>query len=225
MAERAEREPTMEEIVVALRATRRDADRVQPLALARQGRNSRSSRGVASPTDLADLRDGEIDRLLAENTRLNARVVSLLKAIEQDQAFHAEAAAEAAAEPARTDTDREAIGATVRAALEAELNPVLLVLLRMLERQRIGSVRADQDARLRVALSATPEGAPSDWIVDLMRKLDRKAPAQDEPVPAASTMLRRPKLRQRVAEVINAFRSEPYAVAARRRFPPYEEPR
>jgi hypothetical protein len=224
MAERAEREPTMEEIVVALRATRRDADRVQPLALARQGRG-RSSRGLASPTDLADLRDGEIDRLLAENTRLNARIVSLLKAIEQDQAFHAEVAAEAAAEPARTETDREAIATTVRTALEAELSPVLLVLLRMLERQRIGSVRADQDARLRVALSTTPEGAPSDWIVDLMRKLDRKAPAQDEPVPAASTMLRRPKLRQRVAEVINAFRSEPYAVAARRRFPPYEEPR
>jgi len=83
MVQRAEREPSMEEIVVALRETRRDADRMHPFGGATQSRGFRAAKRMQGSTDLADLRDAEIDRLLQENARLNARVVALLKVIEQ----------------------------------------------------------------------------------------------------------------------------------------------
>src|ERR1700722_6445881 len=89
MVQRAEREPSMEEIVVALRETRRDGDRMQPFGGATQSRGFRAAKGVHGSTDLTDLRDTEIERLLEENARLNARVVTLLKVIEQEQAIHA----------------------------------------------------------------------------------------------------------------------------------------
>jgi hypothetical protein len=133
MADRAEREPSMEEIVVALRDTRRGAGRAPPFTVVGEQRGERNAAGSATDaaavsTDIADLRDGEIQRLLAENARLNERVVFLLKVIEREQARNAEYAA--------TNTDRGAISHEVRAALEAELQPVLRVLLRLLEQQR-----------------------------------------------------------------------------------------
>lgn len=126
----------MEEIVVALRETRRAAGRVPPFTVVHGERDANQRTGgaaearnpVARAHDIADLRDGEIQRLLAENANLNQRVVALLKVLEHEQ-------------PANTastvpDTNRDAISGEVRAALEAELRPVLDVLLRLLDALR-----------------------------------------------------------------------------------------
>jgi hypothetical protein len=156
MAERAAREPTPEEIVVALRETRREAVRA-PLVV-----------------DAAELRDGEIARLLADNARLNERVMFLLKVIGHD------------AGPARVEPDRGTIYGELKAALEAELRPVLLVLLRLLEKR-------GPDA------SGRPE-APADWIADLIGRLDREAAATPGALPP------RPKLFGRMARAFKALR-------------------
>jgi hypothetical protein len=53
MVQRAEREPSMEEIVVALRETRRDADRM--FGGTSQQRGFRAAKGMHGSTDLAHL--------------------------------------------------------------------------------------------------------------------------------------------------------------------------
>jgi hypothetical protein len=208
----------MEEIVVALRETKRSADRMLPVAVDGRNRGGRGLRVVDGPTDLTDLRDGEIERLLSENTRLNARVVALLKVIERDQAYHAEVAAEVAAEAEPPEMDGATIQREVRAALEAELSPVLLVLLRLLQKRFADSSPGDGNGGGKEGPPAASEPAPSDWIVDIMRKLDVKAPAPIEAVAARDAMPRRPKLRQCVADVLAAFGLESHAAAARQRF-------
>jgi hypothetical protein len=145
MVEQVELEPTMEEIVVALRETRRGIDRPSPFTLvgghARGSGASDKASGVGkrdttaafpnefASTGIADLRDQEIERLLTENARLNERIMFLLKIIEREQARNAL--------PAAILEDRSMIFQDVKAALEAEIRPVLLVLLRLLEKQRI----------------------------------------------------------------------------------------
>lgn len=219
MVQRAERDPSVEEIVVALRETKRSADRMLPVALTGRPRGSRASRMVGGPTDLIDLRDSEIERLLAENARLNARVVSLLIVLEQEQAYHAEVAAESVP----TEADGAAIQREVKAALEAELRPVLLVLLRLLQK-RFAEPSADgQYTGRKAALSAASEAAPSDWIVDLMHRLNDKAPAPNEPIAEANPTPQRAKLRQCVADVLAAFGFEPHAGTPRQRFTSPEE--
>jgi hypothetical protein len=158
MVERAEREPTMEEIVGALRETRRGAQRVPPFTVV----DSRASGGgaddaaAAGPTGIADLRDGEIQRLLAENAYLNERIIALLKAVERAQS--------PGVQPVPGDAtgaiDRAAIVSGVRAAVAAELRPVLLVLMRLLETARPGR------GTLRPSAAETAPG-DSDGIVDL----------------------------------------------------------
>ena len=219
MVQRAEREPTMEEIVVALRESRRNADRMPPLTIAGPSRGIRTPRAMVGSTDLTDLRDTEIDRLLEENARLNARVIALLKVLEQEQAYHAETTAESAP----TEADGDAICREVRAALEAELNPVLLVLLRLLQKQFAERSPDDQSVVRKLERPAASGATPSDWIVDLMHKLDSKAPAPNETVAAGKHVPRRPKLRQCVADVLNALRFEPHANASRQRFTSPEE--
>jgi hypothetical protein len=178
----------MEEIVVALRETRRGAGRVAPNAPGRHVGGNRSGNVVTYPqnwmADAADLRDNETERLLAENARLNERIIFLLKLIEHEQA---RATARMVAE-----TDRDAIMREVRAALKAELRPSLLVFLRLLEKQL-----ADPDR---------PFGAdaPSAWIVDLIRRLDGDSPrtgGQD------ALVLPEPRLslRQRVGRFFHAL--------------------
>jgi hypothetical protein len=163
MADRTEPDPTMEEIVVALRETRRGAGRMPPLTVVggQPGVNRTSwaaasaANGTAGSIDIAELRDGEIERLLAENARLNERVMFLLKVIEQRQARNAEFAADHAA----IETNRDVNVRDLRAAVEAELRPVLQVMLRLLEKQRGGHEAVDP---------ATPQSPhDADWIVDL----------------------------------------------------------
>ena len=151
MVEQADREPTVQELVGALRETRRSAGRA-PLFTVVGGRSSGDGvigteawNSANRPTDIANLRSGEIERLLAENSRLNDRVVFLLDVIEREQAH---TAPDAALEP-----DRSVIVHDVRAAIEAELRPVLQVLLRLLEKQRDRAPPSDPD-----------------WIVDLDRE-------------------------------------------------------
>ena len=132
MVDRAERDPTMEEIVVALRETRRAAGRAMPFAVVNGSHEAdQAPAGAANARNAADvteLRDGEIQRLLDENAQLNQRVVSLLKVLEHQQARDARYTP--------PDPGHNAISREVTAALKTELRPVLDVLLHVLETLR-----------------------------------------------------------------------------------------
>lgn len=174
--------------MVALRETRRGAGRLppftvvdgQPAGARTSGHAPRGGKGgtarahgaaidasheTAGSTEIADLRGGEIERLLAENVRLNGRIVFLLKVIECEQARSSALTAKLAA----METDR-ARSSDVKAALEAELRPVLLVLLRLLEKRRADpAANGAGHGELDVAHATAPEAALGDahWIVDL----------------------------------------------------------
>jgi hypothetical protein len=246
MVERARREPTMEEIVVALRETTRDADRVHPFAVTAPSRGKRIAKGISggfsgeinNPSDIAELRDGEVERLLQENARLNARVVSLLKVLEHQQAVHAESVIEQTAETTRIEVDRGAVLGLVRTAVEAELAPILLVVLRLLEKRRVdpgvrdsGPGAGNREATRGPGTDPAAYSSPSDWLVDLMRRAEDlrvEDPRQQDGVPpndkvtAAGRMPQRSKLRELMAQVLNALSLEPNADAPRRRYSPDE---
>jgi hypothetical protein len=159
MVDQAEREPTMEEIVVALRETRKGAAPTAPFTVVGGRRGDSQVPDVATDaqsrtagsTDIAALRDSEIERLLADNARLNERVMFLLKVMEREQTRSAQPAPEHAA--------TEAIVDALRSALQAELSPVLQVLLRVLEKQR-----TEPTAREPAWPTARPD---NDGIIDL----------------------------------------------------------
>jgi hypothetical protein len=179
----ADGEPTMEAIVTALRETRRGAGWVPPFTVVggqpgdkqvpgtaprsgEAGGAAAARNATTDLTDIADLRDGEIERLLAENAHLNERVMFLLKVIERVQARNAELAVGHAA----IETDRSATFHDFRAVLEAELRPVLLVLLRLIEKQRADPVARGVDRISREGERPTMEAAAhydADGIVDL----------------------------------------------------------
>ena len=129
-----------------------------------------------------------------------------------------------ATETAPAEVDRDAICREVRAALEAELGPVLVILLRLLQKQHAEAVAGDRDSGPVAQLSARPDSAASDWIVDLMHTLDGKASPPNETATDEEVTQRRPKLRQCVADVLGAFGIESPAVASRRRFTSRERP-
>jgi hypothetical protein len=150
MVETADPEATIEEIVVALRETRQGASKVPPFTVVDGGQPSADNGGAATlrpgsetaaprgqtpevqneiaSTDIGDLRDKEIERLLTENTRLNERIVFLLKVIEREQGRNADNAI--------IKADREVISHDMKIALEAEIRPFLLSLLGLFEKQR-----------------------------------------------------------------------------------------
>ena len=208
MVEKADRDPTMEEIVVALRETRRGAGNPPPLTvvgghamghwsadLTQRAEKRGPARGrggdAQNPADVADLRDQEIERLLAENARLNERVMFLLKIIEREQAANDPAGRSNAMRP-----DRDTVGRDVRAALEAELRPVLLVLLRLLEKQR--NDQSDDAPRHN-----GPEAlvASRGLVAMTNHKPEAEAPVQP---PDAMTLQR--SLLQRMVRALDAFR-------------------
>jgi hypothetical protein len=146
MVDAARHEPTMEEIVVALRETRKGAAGVPALAVV----GGRAGDEPASDeTAVADLRDREIERLLTENARLNERMMFLLKLFEREQVRRA-------ARDMPGETDCAAIACTVRETVETELRPVMLTVLRLLERQRAGA--------------SEPAHHGKSWIVDYDRE-------------------------------------------------------
>jgi hypothetical protein len=204
----------MEEIVVALRETKRRADRtLPPLAIVGRSHGRRALRGAVGSPDLADLRDEEIERLVAENARLNARIVALLKIMEEE----AEKAIQTTHDDRPMELDQEAIGSAVKAAVKAELDPLLDVLLHML------TMRAGRSVSNGEPMSRKPTHAgASDWIVDLMDRLESDAGTPDETGAAPDLPARRNKLRERMADVINAFRVDP--LPPPRRFTPPEGP-
>jgi hypothetical protein len=161
MVDQAEREPTMEEIVVALRETRKGAAPTAPFTVVGGRRGDSQVPDVATDaqsrtagsTDIAALRDSEIERLLADNARLNERVMFLLKVMERGQTRSAQP------EHAPAETDPGAIVDALRSALQAELSPVLQVLLRVLEKQR-----TEPTAREPAWPTARPD---NDGIIDL----------------------------------------------------------
>ena len=190
MIEQSEREATLEEIVVALRATRRgagrgpsftvvggspSANRASSAALDAGVDSARRQHGAsdvqnetAGSTDISDLRDGEIERLLTENARLNERVVFLLKVLDGEQARSTELATVRVA----TEADRGAIADAVSMALEAELRPVLLVLLRLLQKERTHQPAAHAaNGRAAPGPAVIPDvealSRDAGWIVDL----------------------------------------------------------
>lgn len=154
MVEEAKRDPTVQEIVVALRETtfrgkgrgmavvgrRPDDGEHAPALYAARSEDDDKPGAVeykeAAFTDISELRDAEMQRLLAENARLNERVVFLLKVIEREQAARNERR-DAESEPAREE--RQTIISEVKSALEAELRPVLLTVLRLLEQSQLGA--------------------------------------------------------------------------------------
>ena len=174
MVEQAKRDPTMEEIVVALRETRREAGRVPPFTVvggqlagnrvsgaSLRGDDGTVMRGYGAGTDaqngtdgrldIAALRDAEIERLLGENARLNERVVFLLKVIEREQLRNDTVS--------DIETDRAAIVHDVRAAVEAEFRPFLLALMRLLEKRHTDPATAVPQAAPGTARPAVPEAA------------------------------------------------------------------
>src|ERR1700722_15573407 len=221
MVERARREPTMEEIVVALRQTTRDADQVHQLAITGPSRGKRIVSGTNQSIDVVDLRDDEVERLLHEHSRLNARVVSLLKVLEHMQSPHAESAVDQTADTTQTEADRDVIPRAVRTALEAELSPILLVLLRLLERQRANPGAGNREATRAETAPATYPG-PSSWLVNLIQGVEDKAPTPNDNAAAADPMPRRSKLREFMAQVLNGLRLKPYD--AQCRHSTYEDP-
>jgi hypothetical protein len=224
MVERAQREPTMEEIVVALRETTRDADQVLPFAVTGSSPGKRIVTGINEPTDVVSLRDGEVERLLRENARLNARVVSLLKVLEHMQARHVESRVDQTAETTRTEADREAIPRAVRMALEAELGPILLLVLRLLERQRDNRGAGNRETTCGAGPAPAANPGPSGWLVHLMQGVEDKAPAPDDRVTAEYPMPRRSKLRELMVQVLNGLRPEPHADTPRHRYSPHDDP-
>jgi len=235
MVEQAKSDPTVHEIVVALRetATRRNGggtaapvERVEefdrPAASSRRSEPaivSRQSWGEDPPTsvefkqaafaDIAELRDAEMQRLLNENRRLNERVVYLIKVIEREQEARAALMAALDRAEAPRAREREAVGHEVRQAIEAELRPVLLTILQLLEKppaqsgmRRVTSevsvtstsvARAGETRKAKV--DATPDaGYNSSWILDLIQAADRGAgnvPASDTQVEHAVSRLSR----------------------------------
>jgi hypothetical protein len=129
--------------------------------------------------------------------------VFLLKVMERE---HAARAAERAVRRALDETEAGAVFRAMKSALEAELRPVLLVLLRLLERRR--GRPASEGTRRN---GREPAVAPSEWIVDLIRRLDDdgQTPFTQEDV-ATETDRLRPNLRQRMARVRDALRREPH---------------
>lgn len=125
---------------MALRETRQAARRAMPFTVV-GGQNERSPapagaeevrNGVPGATDIAALRDGELQRLLSDNAHLNERIFALLEMLEQ-QRPHQQAHNPT---PSASKADHDAIVREVRTALEAELRPVLDVLLHLLETLR-----------------------------------------------------------------------------------------
>jgi hypothetical protein len=197
---------TVQDIVVALRDTarRRAGDMASTGAATGEGRSDLerdNARGRPQRVDslhkawrgesvadmgVTELRDAEIERLLGENRRLNERVVFLLKVIERDQQVLANERAAAA----QLAEGQEIVARETRAALEAEWRPILVTLLRMLDRREQGQEQeqppargvrrvfgvAKSDTKLggRAGRSETDEhGYDPGWILDLIRSADR----------------------------------------------------
>lgn len=239
MVEQAAREPTMDEIVVALREARRGASGTPSLTVvggqdgANQTADTLLRRNDSAPAhadehdvrtripiDAAALRNQEMERLLTENARLTQRVMFLINIIEQQQPHTATPTpADDTIEAARSAMARE-----VRSALEAELRPLLLAVLRLLEKRQASAVapvgekaappgapRAAPGIRpiKRKAESPATPAVPSEWLLELIGKLDCQddEPAQQQAAPDPRTPEPRPAPRRKFARLFRSVHS------------------
>lgn len=236
MVSYADPETTVDEIVVALREAKRSASGTPSLSvvggqdatnssvteprsvLAKDGitRNHDAPGNLAETirsSDLGTLREEEIARLLAENARLNGRVMSLINVIERERLRSATPATESES----IEATRVTVAQEVRSALEAELRPLLLAVLRLLERRQASPVAqfasnepARQqaarpsnekfmgDTKRKVASSGAPP-MPSEWLLQLIGKLEgqEEERIRDQAIAEPTTVPSRSGLRQR----------------------------
>jgi hypothetical protein len=211
MVEEAKRDPTVQEIVVALRETTfgskgrgsaATARRSEPDERASEQRwairddiGERASVATAprqsAALTAAGLRDAETRRLLDENARLNERVIELLKLLEQEQ----EARTAIEAEVLRAAAERASIASEVRGAVEAQVKPVLLTVLELLQHLQSGAaaprlaVETETAAwRRSIAYRSVEPG-----FVEALRsreatlKVDRVPPETERSAPANTT--------------------------------------
>ncbi len=235
MVEEAKREPTVQEIVVALRETtfrgkgrgisvpnRRVADEFKRTAIPYPARGDEDEKPApieykeAAFPDIADLRDGEMQRLLGENARLNERIVALLKIIEREQIARNEQR-DAEREIAQKSQERQAIVHEVKGTLEAELRPVLLTVLQLLEQpplyggvQRLPTREASFHPQPSVEHREPPNAAPRPARHDVPRDAGRDA-GRPERAPPPHNAERGGYYSGWVPDLIRAAESDPSA--------------
>jgi hypothetical protein len=210
MVNETRRDPTVQEIVVALRETQgRGAMRprnapaaVGPAAGGPTGFDNELRRR-ASPVDVQKLRETEFQRLLDENHLLNERVVELLNLVERER--HAREDDRAVFEKISHRLEQQrSMRNDVQSAIEDEVRPVLAAVLKLLERKGSAAARAAAaaaanrdggisaarqagDERMRRSMQA--EGADSDvsgWLLELIRRAEQPADRVTEPTGSAS---------------------------------------
>jgi hypothetical protein len=209
MPEQAEQEPTLQEIVVALRDVAAPAKPREPAAAAEPGASlyrlqpSRpavpplppaDARSAERPPPSGDPRAAEIARLVDENHRLNLRLFELLKTVERNRPAEERPAQRVSAPVDRETGSREAIRREAREAIRRELGPLLVALVKVLD-AGAAPAEARQEAApasRRPAPHPTP-GAPLvagnghsfNWMVDLVEAAEAQGAARAAATAAA----------------------------------------
>jgi len=212
MPEQAEQEPTLQEIVVALRDVAAPAKPREPAAAAEPGASlyrlqpSRpavpplppaDARSAERPPPSGDPRDAEIARLVDENHRLNLRLFELLRTIERSR----RAGEERPIPQAPAAIGREAIRREAREAIRRELGPLLVALVKILDAGAAppGAQReAAASIPRRPATAQSAPGAPLvagnghsfNWMVDLVQAAEAQGAARAAAAAAAAPAAR-----------------------------------
>jgi len=217
MPEQAEQEPTLQEIVVALRDVAAPAKPREPAAAAEPGASlyrlqpSRpavpplppaDARSAERPPPSGDPRDAEIARLVDENHRLNLRLFELLKTIERNRPVEERPAQRVSAPVDRETGSREAIRREAREAIRRELGPLLVALVKVLD-AGAASAGVRHEAAAPAARRPAPHPAPGaplvagnghsfNWMVDLVQAAEAQGAARAAAAAAPVTGTRRP---------------------------------
>jgi hypothetical protein len=212
MVNETRRDPTVQEIVVALRETQgRSATRPRsaPAPVGGSAGFDDVLRHRGAPVDVRGLRETEFQRLLDENHLLNERIVELLNMVERERQAREDDRAQMEKISQRL-TPQKAMRDDVRNTIEDELRPVLAAVLKLLERKgsaatraaaaataaaagrdvSVGGVSAARQARDdRMRRDMQAEGADADvsgWLLELIRRAEQPSDQTAEPSQAGS---------------------------------------
>jgi hypothetical protein len=213
MVNETRRDPTVQEIVVALRETQgRSAMRPRsaPAPVGGSAGFDDVLRHRGAPVDVRGLRETEFQRLLDENHLLNERIVELLNMVERERQAREGDRAQMEKISHRL-TQQKAMRDDVRNAIEDELRPVLAAVLKLLERKgsaatraaavaaaaaagrgdvSVGGVSAARQARdERMRRDMQAEGADADvsgWLLELIRRAEQPSDHTAEPAQPGS---------------------------------------
>ncbi|MDB5411286.1 MAG: hypothetical protein JWL84_6198 [Rhodospirillales bacterium] len=206
MVNETRRDPTVQEIVVALRETQgRSATRPRsaPASIGPAAGFDDNLRHRGPPVDVRTLRETEFQRLLDENHLLNERIVELLNMVERERQAREDDRAHMEKISHRLQ-QQKAMRDDVRNTIEDELRPVLAAVLKLLERKGSAATRAAaaaaataagrsdasvgvsaarqaRDERMRREMLA--EGADADvsgWLLELIRRAEQPADGSAE---------------------------------------------